>query len=327
MTPKIKRNFTFESKTCARCHRECGPEQFAQTKSWFYQDGHLPICNDCIETFLVSNDFNWVSVDKICQWADIPFIPAEFERLHEVNGTKVFPIYASVFLSEEFDSIGWGDYYEEFKRLKEQGRLEEQLPEIYDEKIRKLQDKWGKNYDIEALNYLEGLYDGLIKTQNVNGALQTDQALKICKISYELDCRIREGADFDKILTAYDKLVKTAEFTPKNVKNASDFESTGELFRWLEKRGWVNKYFDDVTKDVVDETMKNIQNFNQRLYTNETGIGEEITRRIEALKNVNEMESYYGSQDGYDLDNFDNDGYEGLFGDDDFSPDVENLGE
>lgn len=66
-------------------------------------------------------------------------------------------------------------------------------------------------------------------TQNISGALQADQAIKICKISYELDCRIREGTDFDKMLTAYDKLVKTAEFTPKNVKNASDFESVGEL--------------------------------------------------------------------------------------------------
>lgn len=66
-------------------------------------------------------------------------------------------------------------------------------------------------------------------TQNINGDLQHDQAIKICKISYELDCRIREGADFDKMLSSYDKLIKTAEFTPKNVKNASDFESVGEL--------------------------------------------------------------------------------------------------
>jgi hypothetical protein len=60
------------------------------------------------------------------------------------------------------------------------------------------------------------------------------------------------------MLSSYDKLVKTAEFTPKNVKNATDFDSVGELFRWLEKRGWRNKFYDDVTRDIVDETMKNI---------------------------------------------------------------------
>jgi hypothetical protein len=93
-------------------------------------------------------------------------------------------------------------------------------------------------------------------------------------MSYEIDNRIREGTDFDKLLASYDKLVKAAEFTPKNVKNINDFDSVGELIKWLEKRGWKNKFFDGVTRDIVDETIKNFQNFNQRLYTNESGIGE-----------------------------------------------------
>ena len=146
-----------------------------------------------------------------------------------------------------------------------------------------------------------------------------DQALKICKLSYEIDCRIRAGTDFDKVLGAYDKLVKTAEFTPKNVKNVNDFDTAGELIKWLEKRGWRNQYYDNVSKDVVDETLKNIQMFNQRLYTNESGIGDEITRRIEMLKTagqasgtLEESEGYYLNDTDYDLDNYENDGYEEL---------------
>ena len=153
-------------------------------------------------------------------------------------------------------------------------------------------------------------------TQNISGALQGDQALKICKISLEIDSRIRSGSDFDKMLASYDKLVKTAEFTPKNVKNASDFESTGELIHWLEKRGFKNKFYDNVTRDIVDETIKNIQSYNQRLYTNESGIGDEITRRIEALNSIKEMENYYDTGREYDLDEFDNDGYEQLMKED-----------
>jgi len=77
-------------------------------------------------------------------------------------------------------------------------------------------------------------------------------------ISLELESRIRAGVDFDKLLSSYDKLVKVAEFTPKNVKNANDFDSVGELIKWLEKRGWKNKFYDGVTRDVIDETIKNI---------------------------------------------------------------------
>lgn len=136
-------------------------------------------------------------------------------------------------------------------------------------------------------------------------------------ISLELESRIRAGADFDKLLSSYDKLVKVAEFTPKNVKNANDFDSVGELIKWLEKRGWKNKFYDGVTRDVIDETIKNIQNYNQRLYINESGIGEEISRRIEQLKIADEAETDYYGLGSYDsLDDYDNEGYEQLMKED-----------
>jgi hypothetical protein len=149
-------------------------------------------------------------------------------------------------------------------------------------------------------------------TQNVNGALQVDQAKKICKMSYEVDRRIDEGSDFDKLLSSYDKLVKAAEFTPKNVKNINDFDTFGEAIKWLEKNGWRNTFYDNVTRDIVDESMKNFQNFNQRLYTNESSMPEEIARRIEALKITAKMEqeNYYGTDKEYDLDAFEREGYE-----------------
>ena len=144
----------------------------------------------------------------------------------------------------------------------------------------------------------------------------------MCRISCEIDSRIREGADFDKLLTSYDKLVKTAEFTPKNVKNATGFDSVGELFHWLEKRGWKNKFYDNVTRDIVDETMKNVQNFTQRLYTNETGISEEIDRRVAALQSAKELEDYYDTNKQYDLDEYDNAGYEELMKSEEFNPNI-----
>jgi hypothetical protein len=143
-------------------------------------------------------------------------------------------------------------------------------------------------------------------------------------MSYEIDNRIREGSDFDKLLSSYDKLVKAAEFTPKNVKNINDFDSVGELIKWLEKRGWKNTFYDGVTRDIVDETIKNFQNFNQRLYTNESGIGEQITERINGLKSVKQIEdeSYYGTNKEYDLDEYDNQGYIALVHDEDFRADL-----
>ena len=169
------------------------------------------------------------------------------------------------------------------------------------------------NYDDDELNYLEDLYKGLMLTQNINGALQIDQAQKICKLSLEIDSRIRAGdKDVDKFLSSYDKLVKTAEFTPKNTKNAVDFDSFAEVAHWLEKLGRQNKFYDGATRDVIDDTLKNIENYNQRLYINEGGIGDEITQRLKGLQSANAMENddnIYGLDENFNLDEYDNAGY------------------
>lgn len=302
-------------KKCAVCGGTFGSENFSKTKSIFY-DGFLPICNTCLGEWLRERDFNWYYVDKLCQWADIPFVPREWEKIKQMNNElDAFPTYAAIFQAEEYENLGWKEYYDQFKELKNQQIIEDELPKIREEKFRKLKEKWGANYDEESLIYLEDLYSGILKTQNVNGALQTKQAQQLCMISLELESRIRAGQDFDKLLTSYDKLVKVAEFTPKNAKNASDFDSVGELFRWLEKRGWKNKFYDGVTRDIVDETIKNIQSYNQRLYTNESSIGEEITRRIEALKTAATQENYYDTNREYDLEEFEKEGFEELFTD------------
>ena len=322
LQPNIARKRAFALKQCNKCGVSQTIDAFAPTKSVFYTDHALPICNSCIADYLEQNDFDWSAVNKVCQWADIPFVPREWERLHEMNGSNTFSIYAEVFAQSEYEDLGWSDYFQAFKNLKNKGDIENELPGLADQKRKSLQKRWGANYDDEALRYLENLYNGLITTQNVNGALQDDQAIKICKMSYEIDNRIREGADFDKLLASYDKLVKAAEFTPKNVKNINDFDSVGELIKWLEKRGWKNTFYDGVTRDIVDETIKNFQNFNQRLYTNESGIGEQITERINALKQAKaiEEESYYGTNKSYDLDNYDDEGYSRLVKDEEFDP-------
>ena len=297
-----------------------GEEGFAPTKSPFFADGVIPMCNDCVDKDLAACDWEWDYVDKMCQMADIPFVPKEWERLREMTEQEVFYRYATIFLGSEYEGIGWSDYYKAFKDLKAAGALEDELPEVADKKRQDLKEKWGANYDDEALHYLEGLFNGLMTTQNVNGALQIDQAKKICKMSYEVDRRIAEGSDFDKLLSSYDKLVKAAEFTPKNVKNINDFDTFGEAIKWLEKKGWRNTFYDNVTRDIVDESMKNFQNFNQRLYTNESSMPEEIARRIEALKTTAALENdnYYGTDKSYDLDAFEREGYEVTFeGDDD----------
>lgn len=313
MQPQVIKKKTPLLKECSCCHTQRPGGDFLTTDVWLYSDGLIPVCNSCIKDILIKAEWNWVAVDKLCQMIDIPFIPKEFERLHEINGDDVFSVYAKIFQSSQFEGLGWADYFAQFMELKKLGLIENELPRIHEAKIKQMKEIWGGNYDEESLTYLENLFLGMLATQNINGALQTDQARKLCKISLEIDQRIRAGIDFDKLMGSYDKMVKTAEFTPKNAKNENDIDSFAEAAAWLEKRGWVNTYFDDVSRDIVDEVTQNLQAFNQRLYVNESGIGEEITARIEALKVAQHMESStYDLQQDFDLEKYDNEGYENL---------------
>ena len=324
LQPNIQKKKKFLLKSCSQCGQSFSEDGFAPCKSFFYPDGVLPTCNDCIDRRIDAQGGDWNFIDKLCQMADIPFIHKEWENIYEMNHSGAFYRYAQIFFSSEYERIDWSSYNEAYRELEAAGQLEDVLPGLADEKRRKLKVIWGANYDDAALEYLDNLYQGLLATQNINGKLQMDQAQKICKMSYEIDRRIEEGTDFDKLLASYDKLVKAAEFTPKNVKNINDFDTFGEAAKWMEKNGWKNRFFDNVTRDVVDETMKNVQSFVQRLYVNESSIGEEVTRRLEALKTTAQMENYYDTNREYDLDQFERDGYEVVFEgeDDDFSVDL-----
>lgn len=323
--PKIEQK-TSALQTCSLCHQTLPQSSFAPTSSPFYPKGFIPICDSCLDNILEEHNYDWEWVDKFCQCADIPFIPDEWERVRAMASMNVFSKYAEIFQKAEYAGMDWAQYNAEFKRLRDTGQIENELPELSKDHRRKQKARWGANYDDEALDYLDSLYDGLMATQNVNGSLQTDQAIKLCKISYEIDQRIAEGSDFDKLLSSYDKLVKIAEFTPRNVKNINDFDTVGELVKWMEKRGWRNKFYDDVPRDIVDETIMNFQNFNRKLYLNESGIGDEITNRLQLWNSANQLEksSYYDLKDASDdeLDRYDTEGYDKLFEEEEFDADA-----
>lgn len=316
--PKLQ----FKTRTCARCKNVSNTEDFTKTRSIFY-DGYLPICNQCIEEYLKANEYQWDSIDNVCRWADLPFIVKEWDRLFQLNeGQNTWNVYAKIFADSCYESIGWKDYYEQYKKLREAGLINRELPLIDENEKDELRKKWGGNYSDEELFYLEELYRGLMASQNnTDGALQIDRALKICKFSLEIDSRIRSGdKDIDKILSSYEKLVKMSDFTPKNTKNAVDFDSFAEVGKWLERRGRMNKFYDGAIRDVIDETLKNIENYNQRLYINEGGIGDEITERLESLKNKNaQEENFFGLEKDFDLDEYDNAGFAG---EDDFEVEI-----
>ena len=277
-------------KKCDKCGTTKTLDLFTEVKSVFFPDKHLNICKDCIEGFLLKNEGNFTAFDKLCQWADIPFLVNEWMKIYKYNKGKTFDVYCRAYIAGEYNSVDWRDITQQYKEMASNHNLEANIEVLQEEKIRQLQKKWGSHYDAEELAYLENLFQGILTSHNVVGEIPLDNAKKLCKISLLIDNRIRAEEDFKDELASYDKLLKTAEFTPKNMKNASDFNSVGEIFLFLEKGGWINKFYDWAERDIIDNSMKNIQLYNRNLYINENGISEEINRKIEALQVAQQLE-------------------------------------
>ena len=178
LTPKF--DIDFEEKTCEQCGRSKDSLEFLRTKSFLFPSGYINVCTSCLAERLEENKYSWDCMDRICQYLDIPFEPTKYEELRAgTTGEGLLKAYHSIYFSQEYEGIDWGSYNQAYEELKDQGALVDVVPILKDEERQKLLEKWGMNYDDEALRYLENLYNGLLLTQNINGALQGDQAIKI----------------------------------------------------------------------------------------------------------------------------------------------------
>ena len=279
------------SKICYKCKNEKTTSHYIAVNSQLF-NGSLPICRECLSKIIAAAPIEerWNTVDKICQWADVPFIPGEWEKIYQSNGKDALGVCIAIVRNEEYKNLDWEMYNKVYLELLEENRVEDAITELREKQIKDWHRKWGMDYDEQQLEYLENLHQGLLNSQNVVGALNEDQALKLCKISLIIEEKIRAGLDFSKELKSYDSLATLSNLTPKNVKDANEFDSFGEVYAYLEKTGWVNKYYDGAVRDEVDNTEKNIKSWIRYLYVNETGIAEEIEQRINNLKVAAELE-------------------------------------
>ena len=154
--------------------------------------------------------------------------------------------------------------------------------------------KWPSDQerDDEDYHYLENFYNDLCTTQNLVSATQRDDAKRLCEVGLLATKKIRAGLDAKNEMAIYHSIVKTEGFEPKNAKNIGDFDSVGELYTWLEKRGWKPKWHTE-PQDSVDFTIKNIQKYLQRLVAGEGALADQVENRRKQLELANRLEEDY----------------------------------
>ena len=198
----------------------------------------------------------------------------------------------------------------EWRTLEKNGTLAETLsPEKQKAKEDELRSFWevdlnAAKYTVDQLEHLQNLYVDLERTQNIATGAQADQAKKLCRLSLDMDIaqRNHELELYVKLMGAYEKLVKVAEFTPRSSQSNASFESVGELVAFLEKTGFINKFYDGEQRDIVDKTIKNQQIFLRRLVSGESNLSERIEQRLQRMELLDRMEDGTTSEDEWSYD-------------------------
>lgn len=216
---------------------------------------------------------------------------------------------SSLYKNGYAEKVDWKTTTEELLQLEQQGKLIETLnPEKQKQYEDELRSFWEVDlempqYTLSQLENLQKLYDDLERTQNATG-MQADQAKKLCRLSLAMDIaeRNHELELYAKLMTAYTNLVKVAEFTPKNAQSSSSFESVGELVAFLEKTGFINKFYDGEQRDIVDKTIKSQQIFLRRIVSGESNLSERIEQRLQRMNVLDRMEDGTTSEEEWSYD-------------------------
>ena len=297
---KVRKTPRIVGKNCRKCDNYYNQDMFLNSNSWFFPDGYLDICNECLSKYL-GDCTDLQKADKFCQYADIPFNVNDWIAAARNNGYNAFKTYANQNWTKQYETIDWKPVHDEWVETFKEGKEREKVGIMRAEDLKELKEKWGNSFTEDQLLRFEALYEDIDKTQSITTAIQRDNAKKMCMLSYQIENAIwdseQKGSDIKALISAYDQLAKSADFTPKSAKNAGDFDSVGELCAFLEKRGFNNKFYDWVPRDEVDKVMMNLQKYVRRIVVGETNIAEELNEKLDAIQNMNRLENDYSDEE------------------------------
>lgn len=280
-------------RTCPVCKQSREDIEYVPTKSPFHPKGRSWICIPCLERLVDGSDLT--KVDQLCRWLDIPFLIDQWTRIYKNGKERTLRLYIKILEDNaSYKHLDWKAANERWKFALENNTLEDHIPEINERWRAEMAAKWPSTEmrTDEDYHYLENFYNDLCTTQNLVSATQRDDAKRLCEVGLLATKKIRAGLDAKNEMAIYHNIVKTEGFEPKNAKNIGDFDSVGELYTWLEKRGWKPKWHIE-PQDSVDFTIRNIQKYLQRLVVNEGSIGEQVENRKKQLELAEKLEEEY----------------------------------
>ena len=165
--------------------------------------------------------------------------------------------------------------------------------------------KWGRLYKPSEWVELEKKYKEMEQSFDIQDADTINTLILICKtdlkMNQSIDCGDVEG--FQKLSKVSESLRKSAKFTAaQNKEQKNDFvDSVGELVAMCEREGFIPRFATDIPQDKVDVTLRDMNNYLNKLVTQDLGFGQQIEdalKKIQIQQEMNEADDIDFMMDG-----------------------------
>ena len=273
----------------------------------FGTDGVSTICYDCALESINTKDLTMV--DKLCQFLDIAFMAEEWIKITKTSDNEryILETYIKTVKSSEYSKSSWKQYDLLWEKARETDSVLSKLPTLSADLFIYLRKKWGSYDDFGVEDYLkmESYEKNTLNYYNFRDEARRDMIRKLALVSVLIDKKLASGdtREVSTLISSYQSLMKESGIQNAVQNDTETIESLSELIAFLEEHGWLMDYKVTESRDIVDATIRNFQQYVAAIVA---GSGEEITQMYNTKlmeqnsgTNVNEedIESMFETQE------------------------------
>ena len=239
------------------------------------------VCDKCLNEQIDFN--NLKQANFFCRSYNLPWLPDRWIEIAKDAKQDTFDIYTTVIGDEYPVSLYNGDVTEdlwdkmnrEWQKCLTHEQLLAAIKPIKESFITRMQIKWGTDFNFEDFIALEHLYTNTLASTGTTNPLVVDIIKKIAIISVRMEKELNNGevkaaAEYSKM---HKTLIDSAGLNEMIEVGETDVISTlSELCGYLEDKGFQLQFYDGCTRDIVDKTIKDQQEWMRNFVFDSTGI-------------------------------------------------------
>lgn len=154
--------------------------------------------------------------------------------------------------------------------------------------------KWGRLYQPNEWVELERIYQEMVNSFDIQDADTINTLILICKVTLKANQALDSG-DYDgfgKLSRTLEQMRKSAKFTAaqKKEEKVDAVDCVGELVTMCEKQGFIPRFVTNIPQDKVDITLRDMNDYVQKLVTQDLGFGQQIEDALKKIQLQKEMQ-------------------------------------